>query len=207
MAFQDTRAGAASAKGDYDRDVSDEDRARWDRKYREGGAMERGPSSFLASIEAWLPRAGRALDVAGGSGRHAVWLARRGLSVTIVDVSPVGLALARAAATNGGLAIETVVSDLEMEPLPAGPWDVVLSHHYLQRSLFQLFPRLLAPGGLLIYAQPTRSNLSRNRRPPARFLLDDGELPRLVTGLHVLRHEEGWFDGVHEARLLARRES
>ncbi len=185
--------------------MAESDRDKWDRRYRERGAFDTEPSAFLVSLAPQLPARGRALDVAGGNGRNALWLARRGLDVTIVDVSAEGLALARAAAFAAGLTVDTVRADLESEPLPAGPWDLVISFLYLERALFAQWPRVLAPGGLLVYVQPTRSNLQAHERPPAPFLLDDGELPRLVRGLEVVTYEEGWFDSRHEARLVARR--
>ena len=95
--------------------------------------------------------------------------------------------------------------DLDVEPLPSGPWDLVVCFNFLRRSLFTVWPRVLAPGGLLVFSQPTRSNLRRHARPPAGFLLEDAELQRLVRGLEVLRYEEGWFSDRHEARLLARK--
>jgi tellurite methyltransferase len=65
---------------------------------------------------------------------------------------------------------------------------------------------VLAPDGLLVFAQPTRSNLQRHPHPSARFLLEDGELPRLLQGLEVVSYSEGWTDeGRHEARLVASR--
>jgi SAM-dependent methyltransferase len=189
--------------------MSAEDRDRWDLRYRTRGPESTAPSDFLTSLDDVLPRRGRALDVAGGAGRNAVWLARRGLEVTVADVSGQGLALARAAAAEAGVTLDLVLADLEVDPLPPGPFDVVVSFNFLRRPLFAAFPRVMSPGGLLVYRQPTRSNLIRHSRPPAAFLLDDGELPRLVQGLEVLRYEEGWFPGDaegprHEARLLGR---
>ena len=183
--------------------MSDADRAKWDERYRTKGPESSAPSAWLTSLE--LPGPGRALDVAGGAGRNAVWLARRGWQVTVVDISAEGLALARAAEPS----LHLVCADLERDPLPAGPFDLVVSTYFLRRELFDAFPTLLAPGGLLVYVQPTRSNLQRHPRPPAAFLLEDGELPSLVQGLEIVRHDEGWFsDGGetrHEARLLARK--
>lgn len=186
--------------------MSDADRARWEERYRTTCPHAREPSPFLQSLDALLPRAGRALDVAGGAGRNAVWLAKRGLAVTVCDISDTALALARDAARAEGLAFETMALDLETAPLPAGPWDVVLSFHYLQRDLFARWPEVLAPGGVLVFAQPTRSNLERHPKPGSSHLLEDGELPGLVQGLEVVRYEEGWLDeGRHEARLVGRR--
>ena len=185
--------------------MSTADRDKWDARYRTQGPESSDPSPFLTALD--LRESGRALDVAGGAGRNAVWLARRGLQVTLVDISREGLALARAAA--GDLPLELVCADLEQEPLPAGPFDLIISFNVLRRALFAAFPDSLAPGGQLVYLQPTRSNLQRHPRPPAPFLLEDGELPGLVQGLEIVSYQEGWFtDGAeprHEARLVARK--
>ena len=182
------------------------DRDKWNARYQERGPQEQEPAAFLLSLDELLPSSGRALDVAGGAGRHAVWLARRGLDVTLVDVSDEAITLAEAAAGVAGVSLASQVADLETDPFPVGPWDVIVSFYYLQRSLFNVFASALAPGGLLVFAQPTASNLERHARPPARFLLDDGELPRLVSDLEIVRYDEGWqADGRHEARLVARK--
>lgn len=183
--------------------MSEEDRQRWNARYREQArALE--PSGFLRSIADQLPRVGRALDVAGGPGHDALWLARRGLDVTLVDISDVALAHAASAAREAGLPLRQERVDVEGEPLPSGPYALVVCLNFLWRPLFAAFPEVLAPGGLLVFAQPTRSNLQRNPHPSARFLLEDGELPRLLRGLEIISYTEGWTDeGRHEARLLA----
>jgi tellurite methyltransferase len=185
--------------------MSQEDRERWDRKYREGkGGTE--PSHFLLSVADLLPTRGRALDLAGGRGRHARWLARRGLDVTLADISEVGLALAREEASREGLSFETVQVDFEHDPVPAGPWDVILVFHYMHRPLFEQFPQLLAPGGFLLFCQATVRNLERHPRPPRDYLIGESELRQLVKGLEIVRYEEGWLEeGRHEARVVARR--
>jgi tellurite methyltransferase len=182
------------------------DRARWDARYRDRGP-EHGadPSPVLVALDDLLPRRGYALDVAGGAGRNACWLARRGLDVTIADVSPVGLELARAAAAAAGLTLRLVETDLEIDPLPGGPYDLIVSIDFLCRALFAAFPAALVPGGLLVYSQPTRTNLERHPHPSASLLLEPGELRSLVGDLEVLRYEEGWFGDRHEARVVARK--
>jgi SAM-dependent methyltransferase len=185
--------------------MAESDRERWNARYREP-AEAREASPFLGALDAVLPRRGRALDVAGGAGRNALWLARRGLAVTLADVSDVALAQADAAARAAGLTLSTVQVDLEEAPLPEGPWDLVLCTYFLHRPLFAAFPAALAPGGLLVFAHATRSNLERHPRPGPSHVLEDGELPGLVVGLDVLRHDEGWLEsGRHEARVVARK--
>jgi SAM-dependent methyltransferase len=185
--------------------VPEPDRDRWNARY--AARTERSaPSPFLEELGDLLPRRGRALDLAGGAGRHAFWLARRGLEVTLVDVSDVALAQAEATARAEGLAIATACQDLLASPPPPGPWDLVLCTYFLHRPLFAAFPGMLAPGGILAFAHATRKNLEVHPRPGPDHLLEDGELPSLVGGLEVLRLQEGWTEsGRHEARLVARK--
>ena len=187
--------------------MSDDDRQTWDARYRAAAPAETmPPSSLVTELDSLLPRRGRALDLAGGRGRQAIWLAQRGLDVTLVDVSGVGLELAGKAAESAGAAVKCEQVDLAAAPFPAGPWDLILSFHYLQRSLFGEFPKALAPGGLLVFVQPTKRNLERHARPSARFLLEEGELKGLVQGLEIVRYDEGWLqEGRHEARIVARK--
>jgi methylase of polypeptide subunit release factors len=103
--------------------MSEADREDWDARYQERGDAPDEPSAFLVSLGALVPTRGRALDVAGGSGRHAIWLARRGLETTLADISPVALAFAREAATAAGVSINTCALDLDENPLPPGPWE------------------------------------------------------------------------------------
>lgn len=179
------------------------DRERWDARWRERG--EPGtPSRALLDLERFLPARGRALDVGGGAGRHAVWLAGRGFDVTIADVSPEGLRIASDAASSAGLPLSTVAIDLEREPLPEGPWDVIVQHHFLHRPLFAAFPCALAPCGTLFVVHPTRRNLERHEHPSVRFLLDEGELRGLVGALDVVHEAEGWsVEARHEAVIVA----
>jgi tellurite methyltransferase len=185
--------------------VSEDDRRRWDARWQERAAEPMpAPAGFLVEVLPRLPRHGRALDVGGGAGRNALALARHGLAVTIADVSPVGLARALDAATAEGLALATVCVDLEHEALPPGPWDVIIDLHYLERRLFPSFAAALAPGGALVFVQPTIANLERHPHPGRDYLLAPGEAARLVAPLAIELAREGWStEGRHEAEVLA----
>lgn len=187
--------------------MSEDDRERWNARWRARAQEVSAPSSWIVSLDPILPRRGRALDVAGGSGRNAVWLAGRGLEVAIADVSEEGLALAAVAARDAGVTIDTRLVDLEEESLPAGPWDLVLIVHYLQRSLFPAIAAALGPGGLFVFCHQTRRNLERHAQPGPRYLLDEGEGRSLVidAGLELVSFAEEWCDDRHEAHVVARR--
>ncbi|MEE8410852.1 MAG: class I SAM-dependent methyltransferase [Myxococcota bacterium] len=170
------------------------------------GAIGSGPSAYLLTLDDLLPRNGCVLDVAGGSGRNAIWLAQRGLDVTVADISDVALELVRNEATVAGVGVKTVAIDLEREPFPAGPWDLIMVFHFLRYALFPAYAEALRPGGLLVLCLGTRTSLQRRKRPSAHHLVEDGELPSLVTGLEILHYEEGWLEeDRHDARLVARK--
>lgn len=186
--------------------MSAEDRARWDARWAEGEGPSRTPAPILQAWAERLPRSGRALDLASGPGRNALWLAQRGLETTAVDVSPVALTQLRHAAMAMGMAVTTLHLDLEHDPLPPGPWDVVVCTAYLLRELFPAIRAALAPGGWLLFAQPTPTNLDRHRRPSRRFLVEAEELAAFAGELQVLQADADWRqEDRHEAWLVARR--
>lgn len=180
------------------------DREPWNERYTEAGWTE-DPSPWLVANAELLPEPGRALDVAGGTGRNAIWLASRGWDVTVADVSDVALARAAERAATLDVLLRTERADLSTDPLPDGPWDVLLLFHFLERALFPQLASVLRPGGVLIGSLATVKNLERNRRPRRPFILDVGELPNLIRGLETLRYEEDWRDDHHEARFVAQR--
>lgn len=172
------------------------------------------PARFLTDRAHLLPAGGRALDVAGGRGRNAVWLAARGFEVVLVDVSDVAVDDAAAAAAAGGVTIVAVRTEVTPASLPDGPFDVVVVHHFLDRDVWSALPAMLTPGGVLLVCQPTVHNLERHPRPSRRWLLDEGEIERVAAAatsadpdLEVVEVSEGWTDeGRHEARLVVRRQ-
>lgn len=178
---------------------------RWDDRYRTESVPTQPDSFVVDDLAPLLEQPGRALDVAGGAGRNSLWLASRAWEVTLVDVSSEAVRLATAEADARALNLETVVSDLDTEPLPPGPWDLILIIHYLQRRLFAALGDSLAPGGLLALSIATRRNLEQHPRPPLPYLLEEGEAATLVAPLRILSSSEGWRDDRHEARVIARR--
>ncbi|HEU0020644.1 MAG TPA: class I SAM-dependent methyltransferase [Dehalococcoidia bacterium] len=192
--------------------MSEVDRIKWDQRYSRNGGTGPEIPVWLPEIPVWLkevshdiPRQGAALDVAAGSGRLARWLARRGLDVLAVDVSAIGLALARQAADAEGLQIETLVRDLEVEPLPDGPFDVITCFHYRQRGLFPFIRARLRPGGVFIGEVATVLNLERHAHPSLQYLAEPGELKRDCQPLDLVYYQEGWFEEQAMARVVARR--
>lgn len=183
------------------------DAERWDARYAEGDAP-REPASFVTAQAGRLPGSGTALDLAGGAGRHAIWLAQQGLDTLLVDVSEVGLRIAAKRAADAGVTLRTLQRDVITDRLPTGPFDVVLVHGFLHHDVLDRVPTVLAPGGLFLYSQATTTNLERHDRPPPRFCLAPGEMGEVAErlGLEVVELTEHWTpEGTHRAELVARR--
>lgn len=130
-----------------------------------------------------------------------------------MDVSDTAVARVRDLAGKEGASIEAVRAELPTDPLPTGPYAIVLVHHYLDRRLWATLPDLLATGGVLLCCQPTVHNLERHARPSERFLLGAGEIHTLADhltdsdpDLEVVEATEGWTaEGRHEGHLVVRR--
>jgi SAM-dependent methyltransferase len=187
--------------------MAEGERERWDRIWRDAGHGDEAAPVWLDALALELPRAGRALDVASGAGRMALYWASRGLETLALDVSLEGLRRAAHAAHSKGLALETRALDLESQPLPKGPFAAISVFHYLQRELFAKLAERLAPGGVLVCEIATVRNLERHAKPSRRFLLEPNELIGLCATLEIVFYREGWQDDRCEARILARRAS
>ena len=171
-------------------------RERWNRRWSERGVcpLQRAPAQWLVENARMLPGAAgrRALDVACGDGRNAVYLARLGFAVDACDVSDVAIDGLRAAAREAGLAINATRMDLEREPLPTDRYDVVVQINYLQRALSGSLVATLAFGGILVAETFTRAHVERlGGRLDERFLLRPGELLTACSPLRLLRYREG----------------
>lgn len=169
--------------------------------------VDRTPSSWLLSNLDLIPRAGRALDVACGRGRHALFLAERGWAVRAVDRDCLSIDALRSEAARCGLAVQAEVVDLEAAGADLGreAYDLIVVVHYLHRPLFPALLRALAPGGYLLYETFTLDQALRGRPTNPDFLLRHAELREHLAPLAILREREGPFEGRDVAAVLARR--
>jgi SAM-dependent methyltransferase len=165
------------------------------------------PASWLVQHADLLPRQGRALDVACRHGRHAIWLAERGLTTVAVDRDVVAIRELNDLARERRLPVRAEVRDLERgdNPFAASTYDVIVVLHYLHRPLFPALLDALAPGGLLVYETFTRAQAAYGKPTNPDFLLEPGELLALVRPLEVVSSREGHYDGHMIASVIARR--
>ncbi|TMQ74093.1 MAG: methyltransferase domain-containing protein [Candidatus Eisenbacteria bacterium] len=184
-----------------------------------GGLAERTPAvrlwrpapflmEVLPHIRAGGAGARRALDLAAGAGREAVFLAMNGFDVEALDDDPEILARAEALAARCGVRLRTQARDLERRDpgLGEGCYDLITVFRFLHRPLFPHIERALAPGGWLVYETFRRGQERFGRPTHPRFLLDAGELSSAFPNLAVERYAESDPEGGPiTARLLARR--
>jgi SAM-dependent methyltransferase len=165
------------------------------------------PARWLSDHAFLLPRFGDALDLACGRGRNALWLARQGLRGVALDRREDAVAAVRAAAAHQGLTLSASVCDLETGPSSFEPdaFDVIVVTHYLHRPLFPALLTALRPGGLLIYETFTRAQALRGKPTNPDFLLEPGELRRLVAPLEVVDDREGLYEEREVASVVARK--
>jgi tellurite methyltransferase len=173
----------------------DAERISWDSRYRKGSHASLDPDPFLLSaykdfIEPLFPNGGTALDVAGGVGRHALWLAQRGWQVTLTDISEAGIAKAR---ENAGPLAERIDFQLrDLDDFKASvKYDLLLVFFYLQRTIFPELVRSLRPGGLLVYKTYSKLQANFEGGPThPMHLLQENELLREFSSLTVLHYHE-----------------
>jgi len=185
-----------------------DDRERWEARYgRDTFEPERTPSEFLVAHAHLLH--GRVLDVAAGSGRNALFLARCGLSVDAIDIAFAGLQRLRRTARAEGLSVRAVQADLDALPLPLERFDAIVNIRYLQRSLFGPMQRAVKPGGLIVFETFLIDQQTIGHPQHPEFLLQRGELRSAFRAFDLLEYEEGLFTSTGTraflARMLARR--
>jgi SAM-dependent methyltransferase len=192
--------------------MESEEKTRWDTKYRESPHSWTEPDDFLKRAnEEFLSDVspGCALDLAGGAGRNSSFLVERGWRVRLLDISDVGLELAKGKMTTpphfpGKLETERI--DLNtVTNLGRTQFDLIMVFYFLRRELFPAIAAALKPGGWLIYRTYTIDRMKVPGGPDdPRYLLQANELLRAFPDLRVMHYHET-ITGKAAAELVARK--
>lgn len=185
--------------------MNQERRTTWEERHRaksHPGNVEPSEVEMLPL----LPR-GLALDIAAGTGRHSLYLARAGIRVIAADFSAPAVQVLSAAARQEGLPVTPVLADLE-ESFPFRPrsFDLIINVTYLDRALVPLLRGALRPGGMLLFDTFLIDQAATGHPSTPLFLLGHYELREMLVGMELLRYREGivaYSDGTSAWRAMA----
>ena len=165
------------------------DRDKWNQRYAEDCYRKNNPVTL---VEDWLARlpVGRALDVACGAGRNAIFLAQAGYQVDAVDISHEGLKLARQQADNQGLCINWIEQDLEQSYQFDTDYDLILVMWYVNLELITRLCDCLAPGGYLLCEEHLITDQQVIGPTNSNYRVAPGDLPEAVSRLDILLYQE-----------------
>lgn len=169
------------------RDKNSKSAETWDERYANGKYSSAKPHKLLIELAETM-KAGNALDLACGTGRHAIFLAEKGWRVTAVDNSSVGIEIAEQRAKEKGLAIDFRVADLEKGEfqIEENAYDLICNFYYLQRDLFGAMKKGLKSGGIII----STIHIYGEGEKSGRFLLREGELKEFFDEFEILHYHE-----------------
>jgi tellurite methyltransferase len=176
--------------------TEERERDKWNQRYLVGTHGNLSPDSLLIDafdryIEPLFPNAGVALDIAGGTGRHAIFLAKKGWRVQLTDIAEAGIANARANAGSMANRIDFRAEDLTRFDGARESYDLILVFFFLRREMFPELVKALKPGGLLIYKGYTRGQAKFGGGPTnPDYLFGENELLDSFRELQVLHYAE-----------------
>ena len=177
--------------------MSEADRQKWQRRYAAGEYAQRTHPTRM--LEEWLhalprPEGARALDLACGAGRNALYLAAQGYQVDAMDISSVALERGAAAAADMGLHINWIEVDLDAAALAPRRYDLVVASRYVNRALSADVAAALRDGGHLLYEQHLRTSRDVGGPGSAQFRVAPNELLEMFPDLRVLYYREAIID-------------
>ena len=184
----------------------------WDERFREGEyPQDPDPSPVLKRYLGTFPE-GRALDIATGTGRNAVFLAEQGYDVDGIDRSIEGLRIARENARERGVEdrLELIRADVPNYAFPENAYDVITISYYRAIDRFPDIKEALGPGGVLYVEHHLRSTDEAAAGPSSdRYRFAANELLNACLDLTVIHYQATTDlrdDGrpAPNARILAR---
>lgn len=164
------------------------------------------PARLLVDSLDLLPR-GKALDIAAGRGRHALYLAARGFEVDALERDAEAVSYCQSIAREHRLRVQARQMDLERCTLAPSLYHLVVCFYYLQRDLIPQMIQALKPGGMVIYETFLIDNHTRSGHPRNRaYCFEHNELLGFFKDLRVLFYREGTVEGpTFVAQIIAQK--
>lgn len=172
-------------------DNSDSDKSRWDKMYskHKGYVFGKEPAAYLVEVLPIIPK-GKALDLAMGEGRNAIYLAKKGFKVDGVDISEVAIRKARRLALEQGVRVKSIVADLNKYQVESETYDVILDFYFLNRELIAQIKKGLKKGGVVVFENYTMAHLKYDKAQNKAYLLNAGELKELFKDFEIIKYRE-----------------
>lgn len=201
---------APKGSNDYQKvtgESSEDDRSRWDALFDSNSYMfGREPALILKENIGLLP-IGRALDIAMGEGRNAIFLAKKGYQVDGVDISTSALRKAARLANENNVMVNLINADLDGYKIQPESYDVILNINYLNRGLIPQIKLGLKKGGIVVFENLTVEHAKNplGKGVSRDYLLELGELRRLFKDFEILVDLETNDGKEASASLIARK--
>jgi SAM-dependent methyltransferase len=164
--------------------------------------VDKPASLLMAHSDLFTSETGPVLDLACGKGQNGLFLAKKGLSITLCDSSAEALNHAKDAAEQADLKVKIWRVDLENEginPLDENAYGAILVFRYLHRPLIPCIKKALMEDGILIYETFTIGQVKYGRPSNPEYLLKRGELKRWFQKWNIMHYLEGILENPQRA--------
>lgn len=174
----------------------------WDERYNQDYDFSKEPASFLSKNIHRLPR-GKALDLAMGTGRNAIFLARHGYEVDGTDSSEVAVEKVQSFAQKESLSIHATQADLTHYQITEKAYDLILNFYFLERTLIPQIKKGLKRGGMLLFETYTVEQSHYGKPHNPAYLLKPNELLHSFKDLHIIYYHERLERPKEETKAIA----
>jgi tellurite methyltransferase len=167
----------------------------WNLKYEQGLPSLEKPDPFFVSafnqfVADQFPNGGTALDLAGGVGRHALWLAKRNWRVTVVDISKVAIHKLDQKALQLDLRLNLFALDATEYQFEPGHFDLIVMFYHFDRDICPRILAALKPGGFLICKSSLSWAIYEGTNLTSTKPLEKTEILSMFPELRTVYHRE-----------------
>jgi SAM-dependent methyltransferase len=173
----------------------DQRRLLWNLKYEQGlPSLEKPDPFFLSAFNQFVaeqfPNGGTVLDLAGGIGRHALWLAKKDWKVTVVDISEVAIQKLDEKARQLDLVLNLFALDASKYPFETACFDLIVMFYHFDRDICRRVVSALKPGGFLICKSSLSWGTDAGTDPTSTKPLAKSEILSMFPELRSIYHQE-----------------